>query len=288
MRVMGGLGFLGVAVCLWLSASLAEAGIFEDGAAAYDRGEYAEALHLFRLAADEGHAGAQLNLGNMYLAGQGTPRDYARAAEWYRRAADSGNAGAQYSLGTLYRNGWGVRRDYARAMQWYRLAAAQGFALAQNNIGAMYDKGLGVPRDDAEAVRWYRLGAEHGSAMAQFNLGLMVQRGRGVPEDQAEARHLFELAADRGVAGAQNQLGILYATGAAGLPRDDVHAVKWFTVAAAHAHGDELRALALKNRERIAARMTPDQLAEAETRARAWSPKGELLAAERSSLGKLQ
>jgi hypothetical protein len=34
--------------------------------------------------------------------------------------------------------------------------------------------------------------------------------------------------------------------------------------------------------------MTPDQLAEAERLARAWTPRGEMLAAERSALDKLQ
>lgn len=282
----GGLGILGLAICLWVSP--AQGGMFEDGSAAYARGAYVEALRLFQLAADEGDARAQLNLGNMSLLGQGTPRDDARAAFWYGRAAASGNAGAQYSLGTLYRNGWGVPQDYAQALSWYRLAAAQGFALAQNNIGAMYEKGLGVPGDDAEAVRWYQLAAQNGSAMAQFNLGLMVQNGRGGPADAIEARRWFELAAERGVAQAQNQLGILYATGTGGLARDDIQALKWFILGTANALDDELRALTLKNRERVASRMTPEQLAEAETLARAWRPKGEMLAAEGSAIGKLQ
>ncbi|MFO1153728.1 MAG: tetratricopeptide repeat protein [Rhodospirillales bacterium] len=277
----GSFAAFGLAIAFCIGIPVAQAGPFEDGYVAYGRGAYADALRLFQQAAEAGHAGAQLNLGNMYLTGQGTARDDAAAAAWYRRAADSGNAGAQFSLGTLYRNGWGVPQDYGRAIEWYRRAAEQDFALAENNIGAMYDKGLGVPRDDGEAVRWYQRAAGHGLAIAQFNLGLMLQKGRGGPTNPTEARRLFERAAESGIAGAQNQLGILYATGAAGLARDYVQADKWFTIAASRAADDGVRALALQNQDRLAPQMTPGQRADAQKLARAWSPQGATLAEER-------
>ena len=54
------------------------------------------------------------------------PQDYAQAAEWYRKAADQGFAGAQVNLGLLYANGQGVARDYAEALKWFRSAADRG------------------------------------------------------------------------------------------------------------------------------------------------------------------
>ena len=45
-------------------------------------------------AADQGHAGAQYNLGAMHAFGQGVPMDYAAAAKWWKLAADQGDAGA--------------------------------------------------------------------------------------------------------------------------------------------------------------------------------------------------
>ena len=42
--------------------------------------------------ADQGDAGAQVNLGVMYDHGKGVPQDYAQAAAWYRKAADQGDA----------------------------------------------------------------------------------------------------------------------------------------------------------------------------------------------------
>ena len=78
--------------------------------------------------------------------------DYANAIGLYRVLADQGDARAQDNLGVLYENGLGVPRNYAEAEKWYRRAASQGNANAQNNLGVMYEHGHGVPKSAAEAV----------------------------------------------------------------------------------------------------------------------------------------
>jgi len=54
---------------------------FEDATAACERGDYTTAMPLFRRLADQGHAGAQNDLGSMYYKGQGVPQDFAEAAK---------------------------------------------------------------------------------------------------------------------------------------------------------------------------------------------------------------
>ena len=121
-----------------------------DGAAAYLREDYAEAVKLFLLAAQQGDASSQYNLGVMssyYHPGWRTnvlPRDDVEAVRWYRLAAEQGHALAQHNLGLMYANGEGVPQDYVEVVRWYRLAAEQGLARAQNNLGVMYVKGEGV------------------------------------------------------------------------------------------------------------------------------------------------
>ena len=122
------------------------AGPLEDGEAAYQRGDYATALQIWRPLADQGDAGAQAWLGLMYDNGHGVTQDYAEAARWYRLAAAQGLALAQFNLGEMYYLGQGVPQDYAEAVKWYRLEAVQGNATAQYNLGAMYSLGQGVPR----------------------------------------------------------------------------------------------------------------------------------------------
>ena len=50
-------------------------------------------------------------------------QNYAEAAKWYRLAADQGHAGAQDSLGIMYHF---MPQDYVRAHMWFNLSAAQG------------------------------------------------------------------------------------------------------------------------------------------------------------------
>ena len=112
------------------------AGPWEDASSAANRGDYANALRLFRPLAEQGDAHAQFNLGVMYQDGQGVPQNHAEAVKWYRLAAEQGIDRAQYNLGVMYANGRGVPQNYAEAVKWYRLAADQGHASAQNNLGA--------------------------------------------------------------------------------------------------------------------------------------------------------
>src|SRR5215831_6386779 len=98
-----------VVLSLGLAAPSA-AGPFEDGLAAYGRGDYATAIQLLQPFADQGNADAQSRLGFMYQYGRGVPQDDASAASWYQKAADQGNAYAQNNLGIMYQNGRGVSR----------------------------------------------------------------------------------------------------------------------------------------------------------------------------------
>ena len=130
-----------------------------------------------------------------------------------------------------------------------------------------------MPQDYAEAVKWYRRVADRGNADAQNTLGIMYNEGRGVSQDHAEAAKWFRRAADRNYADAQNNLGVLYVTGQ-GVPQDFVQAYKWYGLATARARaigvGDG--ELAVRNRDDVAAKMTPAQIAEAQKLIRDWKP----------------
>jgi len=112
---------------------------------------------------------------------------------WYQMAAEQGNAIAQNNLGVMYDKGLGVPQDYVEAVRWYQMAAEQGNAIAQNNLGVIYDKGLGVPQDYVEAVRWYQMAAEQDNGIAQIKLGVMYQNGHGVPQNYVYAHVWFSL-----------------------------------------------------------------------------------------------
>jgi TPR repeat protein len=135
-------------------------------------------------------------------------------------------------------DGWTAygRGDYATAMAYWRPLADQGNVLAQLILGQMYLKGGGgVPQDYAQALVWYRKAADQGNAAAQGMLGRMYANGHGVPQDNVLA-HL------------------------------------WFNLAASRAVGTATHDRAADSRDEVAAKMTPEQIAEAQRLAREWKP----------------
>ena len=63
----------------------------------------------------------------------GPESDPAEAAKWYRLAAGQGHAIAQNNLGLIYANGTGVPQDDVLAYAWLNLAGEQGNELASGN-----------------------------------------------------------------------------------------------------------------------------------------------------------
>ncbi len=230
---------------------------------------HTEAVRWYLLAAGQGNAEAQSALGDMYHSGRGVPRNYDEAATWYRRAAEQGVATAQNNLAVMYDKGDGVPQDYAKALKWYRRAAEQGSAAAQFRLGGMYNLGHGVAQNHTEAAKWYRRVAEQGGIRAQFNLGGMYYEGEGVPQDFAEAARWYRYAANQGPPGAQNNLGVMYEEGH-GVSRNLERAHMWFNLAASQTPAAERedRERSVRNRDRVAALLTPLQLARAQRMAR--------------------
>jgi len=70
----------------------------------------------------------------MYRNGQGVPKNYKIAAKWLRLAAEQGDAGAQTNLGNAYGRGQGVIQDNVYAHMWFNIAASSGrFKIASKN-----------------------------------------------------------------------------------------------------------------------------------------------------------
>lgn len=95
--VVGGL----VAAALGLTSLSAVAGPWEDGMAAYNRGDYVPAMQVFRAMAKAGNAKAQGMLGAMYRRGQGVKKSSAHAFMWLTLAARRGDANARAELQTV-------------------------------------------------------------------------------------------------------------------------------------------------------------------------------------------
>lgn len=138
---------------------------FEEGTAAYERGDYAATLSEWRPLAEQGDPTAQHHLGWLYIIGHGVPQDYEEAVRWFRKAAEQGDRDAQTNLGSLYLLGDRLPQDYSEALKWLRAAADQGHPLAQTKLGIMYEDGEGVRQDRVQAYMWFSLAAAQGSEL---------------------------------------------------------------------------------------------------------------------------
>jgi TPR repeat protein len=87
-----------------LGSAGALAGPWEDGMAAYVRGDYVPAVQLFRPLAQQGNARAQGVLGTMYRKGQGVAKSPAHAFMWLSLASARGNARAKVELHDMSRS----------------------------------------------------------------------------------------------------------------------------------------------------------------------------------------
>lgn len=198
-----------------------------------ENGKDAEASMILRPLADKGRATAQNLLGEMYR----LQKDYAAAAKWYGMAAKQGNARAQNNMGRLYTVGHGVNKDDKEAAAWFRKAAEQGFAKAQNNLSVMYSTGRGVPKDPVEASNWCKKAAENSDPTAMANLAERYKMGVGVTKNLEESLKWFKRAAENNLARAQIILGSYYQYGEQ-VPKDLEAARKWYGLAASQGLAD--------------------------------------------------
>jgi TPR repeat protein len=166
---------------LFLSGGGAPAGAgFDDGAEAYARGRYAQALALWQPLAERGDVEAQLRIGEMLRDGLGVRwKDFEQAAAWFRRAAAQGQADAQYALGRLHYEGFIIPRDTLEMRQALAAAARQGHARAQLTLGVVYEYGLDdIGSDLTEALKWYELAARHRVAELDAKIARLAARVR--------------------------------------------------------------------------------------------------------------
>jgi len=171
---------------------------YDLGRKSYESEDYNQAAKWYRKAAEQGHSGAQNNLGSLYQHGLGLTKNMQESIKWYKLSAEQGDRAGQFNLAYCYQRGYGVNQSYSEALKWYKLSANQGYKYAQSQIGFMYYEGQGVTQSYSEAVKWFKMAAEGGLAGAQFNLGYCYEYGLGVTVSYDQALKWYNKAAEQG------------------------------------------------------------------------------------------
>lgn len=134
------LGSAMAAAALWAGATLAST---KSGVMKWQQADYAGAVADWRDPAAAGDTDAQFNLGQAYKLGKGVPTDINVARDWFRKAADQGHMGAQTNLGLILFQ----ENQREAAIPWLQKAAAQGEPRAQYVLGIAHFNGDVVAKD---------------------------------------------------------------------------------------------------------------------------------------------
>ncbi len=111
----------------------------------HKKGEYEKAFAIWEAEAKEQNAQAMVNIGLMYLRGEGVKKDAAEAKRWFEKAAEFENPSALYNLGLMYDNDIAAQKDEQKAQEYLHKAAQLGhdganFKLALQNLKDKTDK----------------------------------------------------------------------------------------------------------------------------------------------------
>lgn len=174
-----------LACCMALAAPAVAAAptpTVKAGVEAWQIGDHAGAVAIWRNLAEKGDADAAFNLGQAFRLGRGVPADSAQAKRWFELAANKGHVDAQVSLGLLLFDSG----DRGAAMSWLNKAAEKGEPRALLVVGTALFNGDGLKQDPVLGYAYVSRSAAQGLAPAKETLADMdkilsvEQRRKGV------------------------------------------------------------------------------------------------------------
>ncbi len=211
---------------------------YDQGKAAHERKDYADARRLYTIACNGNDANGCFELGYTYEVGEGAAPDKARAAQLYDRACTLHDAYSCNNLGVMFHTGTGVAQSYDKALATYRRAltidpenepALENIALSEQRQAMSrirlfpaapatqkaYDAGLAAYRanDYATAERHFGIACDGRLAIGCQGLGVVISGWKGVQQDKSRAVKYFAAACTGGNADGCYNLGLLYDDG---------------------------------------------------------------------------
>ena len=158
-----------IAAMLILALPASAPATVRSGIEAWQQGNPAKAVAIWRELADKGDHDAAFNLGQAYRLGRGVPADSGEAKKWFEKAARAGHLDAQVSLGLLLFD----IGDRATALMWLKRAADRGEPRALLVTGTALFNGDGMKRDPVLGYAYVSRAAAQGLAPAKATLADM-------------------------------------------------------------------------------------------------------------------
>lgn len=183
-----------------------------------------EAAEWMRSAAEQNHAQAQLEYGDMLFDGAGIEQDIAQAKYLYQMSADRGNNDARIKVAALT----GDTEDNVRekTLKLFEELASRGDPHMQYRHGDLLMRAALNDEDRKKASGWFSKASEKGHLEAMFQLGLIYRDGRGANVDMKKSIEYFREAAESGHVGAQSALAELFLNGTK-TDKNEKESFKW-------------------------------------------------------------
>lgn len=153
-----------------------------------------ESIKWFKLAANKGHVGAQIDLGHSYY--WSTLKDTAESFRWYKLAAESGNPIAQFELAFRFYYRDTTKEGRAKTLQLLNASAEQDYPDAQKQLGHIYKEGHLLLQDHEKSFDWFCRANQNNNNYANFEIGYCYYHGLGVDRNIDEAKSWLELGGD--------------------------------------------------------------------------------------------
>lgn len=245
-----------------------------------------KAIKLYQEAAAANDSQAQYSMAMVYEQDILGPGQDAKAFELYKRAADQGLAQAQVKLGWLYFYGhqaMGIKQDRETTFEWFRKAAGGGDVAVQGLLANLlvehankYEYGTDLPRNHAKALelkseagRWYLSAAENGNVESMGGLvGHYTELGKPNLAAYWAAKWAESARTKEEIRRMAAGMSSMFRVGRLGKP-DPAQSYKWLLVAKAHGEeGPDVPEFLEMLREKL----SPAQVAQAEDEAKKWKP----------------
>ena len=209
--------------------------LYQEALELIEKEEYSEAADRLKIASRQNHIRAQVELGSLYITGDGVPCSPKDAFALFRSAAEQGDAEAMCYIGRMYLNGDGTEQSDKKAFRWLSEAKEKGETDALSCLGFMYHEGKGCEKDIDKALECYIAAAEAGDPEGPYNAASICLE----KEDYENAAKYFGMGADDGDPGCMAELGLLYRDGK-GVEQSADKAVELFDKAYAEGNPDGL------------------------------------------------
>ena len=264
--------------------------------------DLSKGLNWLYKAAKQDQPDATYLLGNIYQKGELVQQDFFVSFQYIERSAELGNADGKNELALKYLRGipnsktmkclekfgkaiieqnsielsrCSNKPNEKLAVIWWENAAMEGNYVAQFNLATHLRERVGNPKNASRALALYETVANRQIlrpvdktliVLAQSSLFEMYYDGEGAPKNHTKAVEWGKKAASAGDVNSQANLGLSYYKGE-GVSVDLVLGYAWLNIAASKGLEN-----AVKGRDFVETKMTPDQLAEAQRLSSSWKP----------------